>query len=50
MSFKCPSRRCRNTRFETLKQLGKHLEKNHGLSERKRQKVYVKMGYVEGSK
>ncbi len=47
MSFKCPSRRCRNSSFDTLEQLSKHLEKTHGMNKRKKQKIYEKMGYVE---
>lgn len=45
LPFKCPH--CRWVEFATLGELSKHLEKKHGLNEKKRKKIYEKMGYDE---
>ena len=41
--FKCPY--CRRVVFDKLEELGKHLSKTHGLTMRRRQKIYKRLGF-----
>jgi hypothetical protein len=44
-AFYCPYCPKKRISFDSLSDLGKHLSKKHGLNERKRVKIYRKLGY-----
>ena len=38
---------CRRVSFDTLAELSKHLSRKHGLNDRKRRRIYKRMGIEE---